>query len=132
MKSGLVPIMDNSAPKYPRPIKTLERIPNRREQDYFYPYKNAEFQQIPWYQQLFNFISRSLYFMTGPKFVVPILGIVLEKENSRLRSRDRTKRYTDVKLVQKLCTCASSTLGHDLVDLWLGKIPSFRHFVCVQ
>ena len=83
MKSGLVPIMDNSAPKYPRPIKTLERIPNRREQDYFYPYNNAEFAETPWYQQLFNFISQCLYFMTGPKFVVPILGIVQQKEIQR-------------------------------------------------
>ena len=70
-------------PKYPHPIKTLERIPNRREQDYFYSYKNAEFAKIPWYQQLFNFISRCLYFMTGPKFVVPILGIVQQKKIQR-------------------------------------------------
>ena len=91
MKSGLVPIMDNSAPKYPRPIKTLERIPNRREQDYFYPYNNAEFAETPWYQQLFNFISQCLYFMTGPKFVVPILGIVQQKKNSR----NWTKKYPD-------------------------------------
>ena len=57
-------------------LKTFERIPNRRDQDYFYSYKNDEFKQILWYRQLFNFISRCLYFMTGPKFVVPILGIV--------------------------------------------------------
>ena len=59
-----------------------ERIPNRRDEEYFYSYKNAEFAETPWYQQLFNFISRCLYFMTGPKFVVPILGIVQQKEKS--------------------------------------------------
>ena len=100
MKSGLVPIMDNSAPKYPRPIKTLERIPNRREQDYFYSYKNAEFAKIPWYQQLFNFLSQRLYFMTGPKFVVPILGIVQQKRNSK----NLTKKYPDVKFEKRNMT----------------------------
>ena len=71
-----------------RSITTLERIPNRRDQDYFYSYKNAEFTKIPWYKKLFHFIFRCLYFMTGPKFVVPILGIVREKEMSRFRSRN--------------------------------------------
>ena len=60
-------------------MKTLERIPNRRDQDYFYLYENPQFQQIAWYQELFNFIFRCLYSMTGPKFVVPILGNVQEK-----------------------------------------------------
>ena len=60
-------------------MKTLKRIPNRRDQDYFNLYDNPQFQQIVWYQQVFNFISRCLYFMTGPKFVVPILGNVQEK-----------------------------------------------------
>ena len=84
-----------------RPKKSLE--------NYFY--KNAEFQRIPWYQQLFNFISQCLYFMTGPKFVVPILGIV--KQNRNLRNQ--TKKYPDIKLERK---------EHDLVpDLWLKKIP---------
>ena len=68
-----------------RSLTTLERIPNRRDEEYFYSYKNADFTPIPWYKQLFNFISRCLYFMTGPKFVVPILGIVPDKENSRFR-----------------------------------------------
>ena len=77
-------------PKYPHPIKTLDRIPNRREQDYFYSYKNSDFIETPWYQQLFNFISRCLYFMTGPKFVVPILGIVQQKENSRFHLKERS------------------------------------------
>ena len=49
--------------------------------------------------------------MTGPKFVVPILGIV--KQNRNLRNQ--TKKYPDIKLERK---------EHDLVpDLWLKKIP---------
>ena len=55
--------------------KILRRIPNRRDRDYFYSYKNDEFQQITRCQRLFNFISRCFYFITGPKFVVPMLGI---------------------------------------------------------
>ena len=39
-------------------MKTLKRIPNRRDQDYFNLYDNPQFQQIAWYQQVFNFISR--------------------------------------------------------------------------
>ena len=58
-----------------------ERIPNRRDQDYFDLYEIAQLKQTLWYQQLFNFIPRCLYFMTGPKFVVPILGNVLDKVN---------------------------------------------------
>ena len=70
-------------PNLSRLFKTIERIINRRGQNYFYPYKNADFKQISWYQQLFNFVSRFLYFITGPKFVVPILGIVQQKGNIR-------------------------------------------------
>ena len=44
--------------------------------------------------------------MTGPKFVVPILGIVQQKRNSK----NLTKKYPDVKLEKK---------EHDIVpDLW--------------
>ena len=47
--------------------------------------------------------------MTGPKFVVPILGIVQQKENSR------NKNNPDVKLERK---------KHELVpDLSQGDIP---------
>ena len=60
----------------PNAFKTLERIPNRRDEDYFHLYANAEFKQISWYRRLLNLISRCLYFITGPKFVVPILGMV--------------------------------------------------------
>ena len=60
----------------PSALKTPERIPNRRDEDYFYLYEHAEFKPISWYRRLFSFISRCLYFITGPKFVVPILGMV--------------------------------------------------------
>ena len=63
----------------------IERIPNRRDQDYFYEYKNVELEQISWYQQLLNFISRCLYFMTGPKFIVPILGIVKKSKAFKIQ-----------------------------------------------
>ena len=53
-----------------------ERIPNRRDQDYFYLYETDQLKQTLWYQQLFNLICRFLYWTTGPKFVVPTLGIV--------------------------------------------------------
>ena len=60
-------------------FKILGRIPNRGDQDYFYSYKHSykhDFLKIPLYQQFWNIISRCLYFITEPKFVVPILGIV--------------------------------------------------------
>ena len=65
----------------------IERIPNRRDEDYFYVYKNTELKQISWCQQLLNFISRCLYIMTGPKFIVPILGIVQKRKSSFSNSR---------------------------------------------
>ena len=70
-----------------RSFKILRRIPNPRDQDYFYSYENAEFTKIAWYQQLFNFISRCLYFITGPKVVVPILGLVRETPDETKNSR---------------------------------------------
>ena len=60
----------------------VKRIPNRREEDYFDLYENEQFQPIPWYQKIFNFISQCLYFMTGPKFVVPLLGTVQQKRQA--------------------------------------------------
>lgn len=60
-------------------IIEAEEIPNPRDPDYFYLYQNPTFKESRWYSQLFNHIHRCLYFMTGPKFVVPILGIVQEK-----------------------------------------------------
>ena len=58
-------------------FKTLERIPNRKDSDYFDSYENLYWRPTPWYNQIFNWIYRFLYFITGPKFVVPILGFVL-------------------------------------------------------
>ena len=58
-------------------LKTpIERIPDRRDHDYFYCYKNLDWRPIPSYKRFLNFVAKCLYFMTGPKFVVPILGIV--------------------------------------------------------
>ena len=53
-----------------------KRIQNRRDPDYFNLYENDDWRPSPWYQKLFHFIYRILYFMTGPKFVVSVLGIV--------------------------------------------------------
>ena len=55
--------------------KTNERIPHRKDSDYFYSYENLYWRPTP----RFYFVYRFLYFITGPKFVVPILGIVQEK-----------------------------------------------------
>ena len=57
-------------------LKTNERIPNRKDSDYFDSYENLYWRPTPWYKRIFNFIYRFLYFITGPKFVVPILGFV--------------------------------------------------------
>ena len=57
-------------------LKILGRIPNRGDQDYFYSYKHADFMKIPLNQQFWNILSMCLYFITEPKFVVPILGFV--------------------------------------------------------
>ena len=46
------------------------------------------------------FITRCLYFMTGPKFVVPILGIVQQKRNSK----NLIKKYPNVKLEKRNIT----------------------------
>ena len=53
-----------------------KRIPNRKDSDYFDSYENLYWRPTPWYKRIFNFIYRFLYFITGPKFVVPILGFV--------------------------------------------------------
>ena len=57
-----------------------QRIPNPKDPDYFYPYENPEWKPASLDNQIFNFIYRCLYFMTGPKFVVPTLGIVCPKK----------------------------------------------------
>ena len=57
-----------------------ERIPNRKDSDYFDSYENLNWRPAPWYNRIFNFIYRFLYFITGPRFVVPILGNVLKSQ----------------------------------------------------
>ena len=54
-----------------------KRIPNRKGSDYFDSYENLNWRPTPWYKRILNFIYRFLYFITGPKFVIPILGNVL-------------------------------------------------------
>ena len=63
-------------------LKTCnERIPNGKDSDYFDSYVNIYWRPTPWYNRFFNFIYRFLYFITGPKFIVPILGNVPVKLN---------------------------------------------------
>ena len=61
-------------------LKTqIERTPSRRDHQYYFDlYDNPQWKEIPWYSKFFNSIYRCLYFMTGPSFIVPILGIVPE------------------------------------------------------
>ena len=60
-----------------------KRIPNRKDSDYFDSYENLYWRPTPWYKRIFNFIYRFLYFITGPKFVVPILGFVQDISRPR-------------------------------------------------
>ena len=62
-----------------------ERIPNRKDSDYFDLYENLDWRPTPWYKRILNFIYRFFYFITGPKFIVPILGFV--------QKRQRQNRY---------------------------------------
>ena len=50
------------------------RIPNRRDQDYFDEYDNPSFEQIPLNQKVLAYMYRCLYFLSGPKFLVPFIG----------------------------------------------------------
>ena len=59
--------------------KTLNsRFPNRKDSDYFSAYENLNWSPTPWYNRISHSIYQILYFTTGPKFVVPILGIVIK------------------------------------------------------
>ena len=54
-----------------------ERIPNvSQNSDYFDLYEILYVRQRPWYNRFFNFIYQFLYFITGPKFIISILGFV--------------------------------------------------------
>ena len=50
------------------------RIPNRQDPDYFDLYGNPSWEPPLWYHRPINLFRRCLYFMSGPKFVVPITG----------------------------------------------------------
>ena len=65
-------------------INSNERIPNRKDSDYFVCYENPDWKPTSWYNRIFNFIYRVFYFITGPKFVVPILGNVPENFNHHI------------------------------------------------
>ena len=54
----------------------VERIPNPEDQDYFDLLASPYLEVIPRHRHLLNLIQRWLYSITGPHFVVPILGIV--------------------------------------------------------
>ena len=61
--------------------KTLnERFANRKDPDYFYSYENPHWRPTPWYNRL-------LYFISGPKFVVSILGFVIKRFLGRFSKR---------------------------------------------
>ena len=72
-------------------ITWSERIPNRKDSDYFDLYENFIWKATPWYKRFFNFIYRFIYFIIGPKFIVPILGCVVKRSYSYLKlSPDKT------------------------------------------
>ena len=50
------------------------RTPNRHDMDYFDEYENPSLEEIPFYQQLLTRLYRCLYFLSGPKFLVPFTG----------------------------------------------------------
>ena len=65
--------------------KLYERIPNRRDSDYFDSYQNPDWEPTPFYQKL---MYRCLYFLSGPKFLVPFIGS--RSETSRQTSYQHT------------------------------------------
>ena len=103
-------------------------------------YKNTELKQISWCQQLLNFISRCLYFMTGPKFIVPILGIVQKRKFRTGDSHERRDSRRD-KVRYQVCTTNIPDLRKtDLqsfvtellfvsVDLWTINFGTYFDFL---
>ena len=55
--------------------------------DYYDLYDNPEWRPTPWYKKLFNLIYRLFYFITGPKFVVPLIGNYSRSEMVKTRVR---------------------------------------------
>ena len=63
----------------------IERIPNPKDSDYFDLYENLNWRPEPWYNRFFNFLRRFIYFITGPKFVLPILGFVIKRSKQYIK-----------------------------------------------
>ena len=67
-------------------IKLNKRFPNIKHHyndynEYYYDlYEDFDSKPTPWYKKLLNAMSRCLYFMTGPKFLVPIIGDCLKSQ----------------------------------------------------
>ena len=58
-------------------IKTqTKRIPDRQDDDYFDFYENPDWKPLSTSQKNLNRIHRCFYAMTGPKFVLSVVGIV--------------------------------------------------------
>ena len=76
-----------------------ERIPNRKDSDYYDSYENLSWEPTPWYKKILNFMNQFLYFISGPKFVVLISGLVQEKRRSKkvsdyIATNSKTKTNT--------------------------------------
>ncbi len=62
---------------FPFNIKTqTKRIPDRQDDDYFDFYENPDWKPLSTSQKSLHRIHRCFYAMTGPKFVLSVLGIV--------------------------------------------------------
>ena len=56
-----------------------ERIPDRKDDDYFDLYENPNWQPLSTSQKNLKKINRCVYALTSPQIVVSVLGIVREK-----------------------------------------------------
>ena len=55
-------------------IELLKSILNHRDPDYFDLYDNPDWKPTTLYQEVITRISRCLYFLSGPKVMVPLIG----------------------------------------------------------
>ena len=56
-----------------------ERIPDRKDDDYFDLYENPNWQPLSTSQKSLKRINRCVYALTSPKIVLSVLGIVRER-----------------------------------------------------
>ena len=54
--------------------KLYKRVPNRRDSDYFDSYENPHWKQTPFFLKVSTRSYQFLYFLSGPKFLVPFIG----------------------------------------------------------